>query len=418
MTRRFPRLSPRFFRSRGPFRVAAVVGFALAAVSFGACTRERAPSSGASGSPTDTGRSALVASVGQCALSQYGSLEEKLRDLKTSVAAFATAAGGETERAAARSSFVTAMLEWQKTEAFVFGPLATKDPAVDTGGQDLRAGFYAWPLDARCAVEQVIATKAYEATDFGTTSNMAARGLSALEYLLFFEGDTNACAADDPINKNGLWPSAAEQKARKAAYAKVVADDLEARAVALLAAWEPTKGNFLGAFTSAGHGSKIYDADNRAVSAAASAGAQLTLWLKDDKLGEPAGIVKCTKPTCPEMLESKFAKISRDHIVANLQGLKMLFFGCAADGSSVGFDDVLVGLGNEEFANRFRSDLDTAIAKVRALPDASLEQSLQTSLDQVKAARTAVKAVDTDIKVELKGVLTLTLPGNVGSDND
>lgn len=407
-------------RHKNPFALAVPVTLALALAASWACTRERAPSSSTSSGGTNTGRAALVSAIGQCALSQYGNLKDALHTLQTQTVAFSGAPvdANATELAAARTSWIAAMSEWQKTEAFAFGPLATPSPDSDPGGQDLRSSFYAWPVDARCAVEQVIANKAYEAPNFATTSEIAARGLSALEYLLFYEGEQNGCSAEDPINKNGTWPNAAEQRVRKAAYAKVVATDLATRGDALVALWEPTKGNFLGTFTTAGQGSKVYDGDNRAVSAAAAAGALFTLSAKDGKLGEPAGVVKCTKPICPEMLESKFAKISRDEIVSGLLGLKRLLFGCAADGSGVGFDDVLVSMGDEEFANRLRADVDAAIAKVSALPDASLEQSLQTSLEQVRAARTAVKLVDTDLKVELKTVLDLKLPQLIANDND
>lgn len=406
---------------RRPKKLALLLPFtaALSIAASWACTRERAPSSSGSGG-TDTGRSALVSGLGQCALSQYGNLKDALRTLQTQTATYAAAPAeaNTAELAQARAAWIGAMAEWQKTEAFAFGPLATPSPDSDPGGQDLRSDFYAWPLDARCAVEEALAKKAYETPNFATTASIAARGLSALEYLLFFEGDQNGCSGDNEINKNALWPAPPELKARRAAYAKVVATDLAARGDALVALWEPTKGNFLGTFTTAGRGSKIYDGDNRAVSAAAGAASLLTLAVKDAKLGEPAGVVKCTKPICPEMLESKFAKISRDEIVNSLVGLKRMLFGCAADGSGVGFDDVLIGLGDDEFAKRLRADVDSAIAKVSALPDASLEQSLQTSLEQVKAARTAVKLVDTDIKVELKSVLDLKLPQLVANDND
>ena len=77
---------------------------------------------------------------------------------------------------------------------------------------------------------------------------MSVRTLYGAEYLLFHDGVDNGCAPDATINASGSWAGlgATELASRRAAYAHAIAADVLTRERALLDAWEPGKGDFLG----------------------------------------------------------------------------------------------------------------------------------------------------------------------------
>ena len=96
-----------------------------------------------------------------------------------------------------------------------------------------------------------------------------------LEYLLFYEGTDNDCAAAAPINASGTWAALAADPAelgrRKREYAAVVAADVARRAHELVDAWDPDKGNFLGQVTRAGSAGAVYASSQAALNSQADA---------------------------------------------------------------------------------------------------------------------------------------------------
>ena len=75
--------------------------------------------------------------------------------------------------------------------------------------------------------------------------------------------------------------------------------------------------------------------------------------LKDDKLGTPLGLSEeCPAMTCPDRVESRFARVSTANLQANLRGFRRLFQGCGENGAGIGFDDWLREVGNGNLADR------------------------------------------------------------------
>ena len=360
-------------------------------------------------------RAALLAAVAECALSTYREAHSEISALRTATKA-AESDPSAAKRQAARDAWSAAMSKWQQAELMRFGPAAALG---DPGGKELRDQIYSWPLTGRCLVEQQLVEKGYESADFAS-SLVNLRGLDAAEYLLFYEGTDNACAASATINTDGSWAAlaATELQARKAAYAAVVMADVAARSAALVDAWDPAKGNFVAELSEAGKGSKTYSTDLRALNVVSDAMFYVDKELKDMKLARPLGLLECASATCPEALESRYAHRSKQHVLNNLLGFRKLFSGCGPDGEGRGVDDLLVELGAEDLAQRMTQALSGAIEAVHAIEEDDLAQALAADYASVQALHGAIKVLTDMQKTELVTVLTLDLPPLVQGDND
>lgn len=367
-------------------------------------------------------RTKYLQAFGECTLGTIRSFQGAAGEL---AAATAKLDGDATDanRAAARAAWEKAIDLWQQAELMTIGPAA---PTAAPGGKALRDPIYAWPLVNRCFIEQNTVGKGWEDPAFSTNALISVRGLGAVEYLSYYEGTDNACPSTATINATGTWAAMTPDDLgkRKRTYAKVVADDVARQSTALVDAWDPAKGNFVGQLSTAGKGSALYARQELALNAVTDALFYLDTETKDLKLAKPLGLpagdggVECMTGTCPEKLESPWAKRSKLHIRNNLVGFRKLFTGCGADFSGLGFDDLLEELGAGALAKRMDADVVAAIAAVDAVPFATLDEALAKDSASVRRVYDAIKKITDALKTEFVGVLGLDLPSRVEGDND
>lgn len=417
------------FRHLHAARTAIVWAFPLAACILTAgCERvsyysiSGASSSGGSATGTSTGggggstkRGDVLAAAGTCGAALYRDFHSAAKELDTAAQSAAATPSEENENAV-RAAWSKAIDLWQQAEVIRVGPAA---PASVPGGQGLRDFVYSWPLVSRCLVEQTLVAKTYESPTFMKTALINVRGLAAAEYLLFYEGTDNACSANATINTMGTWAALtpAELSNRKAAYAVVVAKDVTEKAAALAQAWSPDGGNYAGALANPGSGGSSFSSEQLALNALSDGLFYIEREVKDLKLGRPLGLVDCASASCPEAVESLYAKRSRTHVRNNLQGFRRIFEGCD-EAEQVGFDDLLVSVGAGDLAGRMTSDLAAAIAAADALGTDDLGLALQTERPAVEALHAAIKKITDAMKTEFVTVLDLDLPKIVEGDND
>ncbi|WP_164020549.1 imelysin family protein [Pyxidicoccus trucidator] len=364
---------------------------------------------------TAASRQALLTATGTCVLSSAREFLTAATALETAAAAHA-AQPDATTRDAARSAFHDAMDRWQVLEVMQLGPAA---PRNLPGGAELRDNVYSWPLVSRCAVEEQVVARGYEASGFPTTL-VSRRGLAALEYLLFFEGADTACQSTSPIVSQGTWAalSQEERESRKRAYAVAAAADVKARATQLAEAWEADKGAFARTLETAGSGNTVYPTSQAALNSVSDALFYLEREVKDMKLARPLGLRECSTATCPEALESLFAKRSKANVRANLMGFRRLVQGCGTDYAGTGFDDLLEASGAGELAGRLRERLVFAEAGIAAVEEEDLAVALAQDKASVRALYDSMKGVTDILKTELVTTLDLELPQSVEGDND
>ena len=363
---------------------------------------------------TPFSKAALLAAIADCAVSRYGEFREVAVALDAAARA-AASSGDEVDVARLRDAWIAAMARWQEVELFRFGPMARSG---DPGGKDIRDQIYGWPLVNRCGIEERIASRGYEAPDFGA-SLINVRGLAAFEYAAFYEPSDNACSQFSTINAHGTWATlgAGEIARRKVGYTVAVGKDVLAHVDALMDAWALSGGNFRAALLGAGAQSAIFASEQKALNAVSDALFYIELEAKDWKLGRPLGLGDCTAPTCPEALESLYARQSTAHLRHNLAGFRALFQGCGAGNDGLGFDDWLGAVGATDLADRMLAALGGAEAAVATL-DPPLEQALAIDPSKVMAVYTAVKALTDLLKTEFVTVLNLELPKSTQGDND
>lgn len=358
---------------------------------------------GAGGSPASTAMlSALASGVVVPTLNDFVAAAEALDQ------ALATHSAASPD--AARAAWRAAMVAWQRAELFQFGPAALPP---SPGGMGLRDEIYSWPTVNPCAVDQQLTAQAYAAPDFIGKKLVNVYGLDALEYLLFHAEPGNSCAETSSINKDGLWAaiSAPELDQRRADYARVVGKGVVSAAKTLAAAWDPASGDFGAKLASAGTSASPYDTVEAAVDAVYAAMFYTDLQLKDDKLAVPLGIhATCaTKDCSPELRESVFANHSRENIIANLEGLRLIYLGGPPGGSEPGFEDLLRGHGAETLATALAADIDAAIAAAHAI-DGTLAAALADDSAKVLALHAAVKAITDRLKTDVPIATMVNVP--------
>jgi uncharacterized protein len=281
------------------------------------------------------------------------------------------------------------------------------------GGKDFRDNIYLWPGGSRCAIEEAILDRSYEAASFEGVVLPNRRGLFAAEYLLFYEGADTVCPAGSPGQLG--WPTLAAQdrEARKRAYAAKVVGNVLVRANALDAAWDPSQMNFVQTMRSAGPSNAVYRTPQAAIETVGLALFYVDQKVKDMKLTDPIN-KGCVTASC---LESHHAGRSKLNIRANLDGLRRILEGCGADYAGLGFDDLLNDIGATALADTLRAQAIAVQAALDAIEEPDLDQALAADQASVVALRDAVAAITTTIKTQFYTMLSFE-PSIIPTDND
>lgn len=349
-------------------------------------------------------------------LATYREFETAAETLRERTAAWA-ASRSEADRTAAQQAWSEAIDVWQRAEVYQIGPAGVMGAIA--GGEDLRDEIYSWPLVNPCRVDQELAERTYEDPAALAAEAVNVRGLDALEYLLFYDGASNACAPNATLNTSGAWAAMddTERTARRAAYAASAAQLVAASATELRTAWDPAGGNFVESLASAHAGSAHYSGTQAALNALSDAMYYLETETKDMKLGTPTGLIGCSTETCPTALESKHAKRSKEHVRANLVGFREIFIGGKQGADGLGFDDLLRDVGQGELADEMIRRIDHAIGVIDAF-EGNFSDVLATDRARVVEVFDAVKQVTDLLKTQFITVLNLEAPARAEGDND
>jgi predicted lipoprotein len=388
-----------------------------------ACAAACAPST-TTVPPGEQARRAVLARVADAVvLPRLALLEERAGALVDATVALDDSGGADdVARSAAQDAFAAVHAVWQQLEVMHVGPAAA--PVTFTGGAGLRDGIHSWPQVSPCGVDQQVALNAFLEPGWAAARLVNVVGLPALEVLLFRVDDGNACPAAASLNADGTWAAlgAATVAARRATYARVVADDVLARVRALRAAWT---GGFADSVRTAGLDGSPYPTAQQALDELYAALFVVELVTKDRKLAVPAGLhVDCAAAVCPELTESPWARLSLVHVGHNLRGVRAVLRGldvdaAGGDGSDdgAGFDDLLRDAGHAAAADAITGRLDEAIAAVDAF-DGTLEDALVSDPGRARALFAVVKAFTDEVKGTLPSLLGLRVPDEGAGDND
>lgn len=366
-------------------------------------------------SESDLLQAQVLSAAGSCTFTELQRFQTQVQTLKGATTALASTPSAETQ-AAAKEAFRQAMRQWQRLEVMRWGPAAAR---TAPGGQDLREPLYSWPLINRCAMEELVVSQAYQEPSF-SRALVNRRGLGALEYLLFYEGEDTVCSASSAIVSSGSWAalSTDERAARKRAYADAAAADLLASTETLVNAWAPEDGNFLNTVATAGAGNATLPSQQLALNALSDALFYVESDVKDMKLARPLGLRDCETGICPEALESLYAGQSKAEIKANVVGFRQIFEGCGADHAGLGFDDLLEARGAHALALSMRAHAIELEAAIDAIGEEDLALALSADKASVRKVYDELKDMTDILKTEFVSVLDLELPMSLEGDND
>jgi hypothetical protein len=285
---------------------------------------------------------------------------------------------------ALQTAFQATYKQWQAVSVFEFGPAAQLELRVNTN---------TYPADIN-QINSNIASKTY---NVGLLANLAAKGLPAMDYLLFGTGaDNTAILAQYTTGANAAYSKT---------YLAALSAELKANATTVLTAWNSTyKTTFVNA-DGTDVGSSVGLLTNQLVFDYET--------LKNYEIGIPAG-VQSMGTTFPQKVQAYYSKMSVQLVLLHLQAIQNIYMGATGQG----FDDYLVkvnakynnGSLNDAIVNQFAS----AKTKLQALTD-PLSTNIQTDNTAVVAAYTELQKLTVLLKTDMTSSLGILI---TYGDND
>jgi predicted lipoprotein len=337
-------------------------------------------------------RVALQQTTEQVILPTYAELSERSSELSTLLSeleAEPTSADLET----LRQAYFAVRGPLQESRAFGFGPATElhSDAALD------QAPIDAAKIDAELSGEAEL-TPAHLRT-LGANK----RGLHAIEYLLFPEGDAaweSALLEDSP------------QGARRRQFLSSAGELVAAGAVELELAWAPAEGGYARRFSEPGGSDSVSASVQAGLDTLLNESVFLSEVVANTKLGKPlgsdnGGVVDVAAQ------ESERSGASLEDMLGNLRGIRNVYFG-TRDGSVGPSLSSLVRDKSPSTDLRARQALDEAEQTLLAIPE-SLTEALLDDPESVSTAYEALKTLKRILATEVLGTLGASLKFN---DND
>lgn len=328
----------------------------------------------------------------EVALPRFAALQEGARALAIGVGTLC-ASPDPGLLAAAQNAWRDAHSAWSGALPLHIGPI--KDGM-------LANAIDFWPARPD-SVEAAIADAASaDAIDLGYVrgEGVAARGLPALELLLFAEADTAAAliALQDPADGG-----------KRCAYARALAEDIADRVDDLHAAWDP---GFADALAGAGHGSEVYASVQLGLDAVVNQSIEALSTMVKSKLDGPLGNLS-GGAVDPETLESRFSDHGQADLLANLEGVWAVYHGADLAAEPQGVARLVIAQ-DPGLHDRVVAQHASARAAVEAIPR-PLSTALSEHRGAVQLARDELDTLRRQLKLDVASLLGVTLSL---SDND
>lgn len=301
-------------------------------------------------------------------------------DAEALAGAVAALCGGG-DLGAAQTAWMAAHDRWSVTGAFAFGPVAEQ---MQAGPLDF------WPVRGDTIEGKIADAPAKIDASYLATLGTSAKGLPALEYLLYGEP---------------LAPASP-----RCAYAQALADDIAARTGEIADAW--TDGH-AEALRSAGHGSTTYPTEQTGLDVVVNAAIEGLYRMVKSKLDGPLGNLSGSDPD-PTQSESLFSQRGAIDLERNLDGFALVYLGADLESGGDPGLGALVAARDAGLDERIVAQLAAARAALAALPG-TLDAALIADRSAVQTARDEIDGLRRLIKLDVASLLGVTLSL---SDND
>ncbi len=276
----------------------------------------------------------------------------------------------------AREAWKTVRGTWEKSEAFLFGPVSTNniDPSTDT-----------WPVDYN-ALDSLMNTSNAFTQVFLQSLGDELKGYHPSEYLLW--------------GPNGN-KTAAQFTARELEYLIALSSDLQLKATSLRNAWDPSvSDNYSWEITNAGHTLSIYPSQKSAMEEIINAMAGICDEVANGKIGEPFTAAD------PSLEESPFSNNSLADFKNNIKGVEMVYYAqFNADGT--GMDDFLKN-NNLTLHNKIVNQLNNALTAFNGIT-VPFGQAITTQPTQVQNLIDKINDLKTTLEEDLLPFIQTTV---------
>ena len=318
----------------------------------------------------------------------YTSFQATAVALDAAALAF-TASPDNTKLTTLQTAFQAAYKQWQSTSVFEVGPAEQINLRINTN---------TYPADLT-QINSNISSGTYNPN---LLSNLAAKGLPSLDYLLFGVGaDNNAIL---------LQYTTDSKAANRKTYLTALTAELKTNATTVLTAWTSTypttfisaSGTDVGSSTGQLVNQLVYDYEI----------------LKNYEIGIPAG-VQSMGTTFPQKVQAYYSKMSVQLALLHIQAIQNIYLGKSAQGDGLGLDDYLTSA-NAKYTDgtplndAIKAQFTAAIAKIQALTD-PLSDQIKTNTTAVTAAYTELQKLTVLLKTDMTSSLAILI---TYGDND
>lgn len=301
---------------------------------------------------------------------------------------------------ATRAAWDSARGAFDAISVFKFGPL------VDYPAR-LGPNLNFWPARTE-TIDGLLAGDAALTAEALPGLGAPARGLPAVEYLLFGPSATDAAAfsaGDSGGGDSGGGDSGAGPN-RRCAYLVAATADAASLAAALDLAWSPEGGGF---------GDELSDPEGKGLSLtsiqeALSEVVNRMLFALDDMRGEKLGKPLGTDAPSPTSVESRFSGRSVQNLRDVLGMIELLYHGSAAEGA-LGLDDDPRLIERPDVTERFDAALVVARMRLDEVPG-SLETAVVDAPEKVAAVVEALRGVQVVLQTDVRALLSLNAAFN------
>jgi len=345
-----------------------LVAFALASLFLTSCSKDDPAD------PSDTGltneqiqNNILNDFSYKVALASYQDMENKMNAFYTQCVAL-DATPNQSNLDNSRQAWKDVRGTWEKTEAFLFGPVATNniDPSTDT-----------WPVDYN-ALDSLLNTGNAFTQSYMNTLGDELKGYHPSEYLLW------------GVNGNKA-PS--DFTSREREYLVALAADLQIKATSLRTSWDPAvTDNYLNEIIHAGHANSIYSSQRAVFEEMVNGMIGICDEVANGKMFDPFTAAD------PSLEESPFSQNSLTDFKNNITGVKNVYFGKFLE-DGYGINDFLAK-NNLALHNTISSEIENAINSFNGIT-VPFGQAITSQPTQVQHVMTQINTLKNTLENDL-----------------
>ena len=312
--------------------------------------------------PDEVKKAVIADLAGNVIIATYDDMEQKATQLATDIAAF-TNQSTDNNLTACRQSWFAVRQAWERSEGFLFGPVATNniDPRIDT-----------WPVNYQ-SLDSVLQNNATYTDSYIESLEDALRGFHPIEYLLFGQDGTK---------------KAADFTQRQKDYLAALTENLKKLCVQAAADWH---NGHKAEFTTPG-GTSVYGTQREVYEELVNAIAGICDEVANGKIKEPFDAKD------PSLEESPFALNSIKDFTDNIYSVQNIYTGrYTADGR--GLED-FVKIYNLSLHNKITLQIQAAINSLNNIT-VPFGQAITQQPTQVQNAMDAINQLKETLEVDL-----------------